>query len=73
MTPKFWIKFALHILAALCAVLGPAVASLAEAPAPARPYIISGLIFSALGSAAVAGKAYLSKAATEDETPPPPK
>lgn len=65
----FYVKLALHALAAFCLSGGPAAIAMADAPAANLPYLIVGGLLGAIGSGAVAGKAYLSKASTEDTAP----
>ncbi len=72
MTNQFWVKFYLHIIAAACLASASSIVALSDSPPGNRVYLVLGLILSSVGSGAVAGKAYLSKASSEDNNQPPP-
>lgn len=65
MTKFYWIKFSLHCLAAASATLAPTLAQPAHS---ANEWIA--VAVAAIGSACIAGKAYLSEASTVDRTSP---
>ena len=67
---RFNTKLALHMIAAFCVSSAPAVIALSEAPIEKMPFLIVAGSLGAIGSAAIAGKAYLSKAASDQDNPP---
>ena len=68
---KFNMKLWFNILGAFFAVIGPAVVTVPDAPPDKWSWLVCGSLCSALASAFIAGKAYLSKAAGELEDTPP--
>lgn len=64
----FWIKLWCHVTAAMCLTAAPAVVAMADAPKENFWYLVIAAVLSVIGNGAVAAKAYLSKASTEDAT-----